>query len=485
MLPNLELEILNLKLTTIPGILPKLPQPNHLLMKSCLLALSLLLCSFIGFAQQNALDFDGFDDYANVPSASALIANQPGFSMSCWVYPTNPSPAFPNFDGVIGFRNELNADFYILQLSATGWECRLRNSSNQVFTLASATVQLNTWQHVALVYTGSALEFYHNGTLATSMPANGTITNTGVDFNIGRIPFQSTPFQLTGKVDDAALWSKALSAAEVNCIYKQAIPATASGLVAHYPMNQGIAGGNNSTAFFLDDVLSVTYDGYLNGLALTGATSNFVAGISQMGTLNDTICAGDSVVLGGQSFKTNGSYRVVVNGPEGCDSTVVLNLTVDQVNNGISQLGPVFTATDSTAAAYQWVNCAGFTPIAGANSRNFTASANGQYAVIVTNSRGCSDTSVCLSIATIGIAEQELARNARVYPNPGKELQVEIRGEMDVQLEIRSITGQLISSAKLSPGEHQLHTDKLGAAVYILYFSRNGIHYTSRWVKQP
>lgn len=454
-------------------------------MKSCLLSLGLLLCSLIGFAQENALDFDGFDDYANVPSASALIANQPGFSMSCWVYPTNASPAFPNFDGVIGFRNELNADFYILQLSTTGWECRLRNSANQVFTLASATVQLNTWQHVALVYTGSSLQFYHNGTLATSIPANGTITNTGVDFNIGRIPFQSTPFQLTGKVDDAALWSKALSAAEVNCIYKQAIPATASGLAAHYPMNQGTAGGNNSAQFFLDDALSVTYDGYLNGLALTGTTSNFVGGIAQMGLRNDTICAGDSVVLGGQSFKTNGSYRVVVNGSEGCDSTVQLNLTVVQANNGISQLGTTFTATDSTAAAYQWLNCVGFTPITGANSRSFTATANGQYAVIVTNSRGCSDTSVCLGIATIGFAEQELARNMRIYPNPGKELQLEIWGEIAVQLEIRSLTGQLFSSEKLEPGEHQPNTAKLSAGVYLLHFTRNGIHYTSRWVKQP
>jgi len=454
-------------------------------MKNYLLALALLLCSSATLAQQNALDFDGIDDYANVPSASTLIANQTGFSMSCWVFPTNASPAFPNFDGVIGFRNELNADFYILQLSSTSWECRLRNSTNQVFTITSATVQLNTWQHVALVFTGSTLEFYHNGTLATSIPASGNITNTTVDFNVGRIPFQTTPFQLTGKIDDAALWSKALSAAEINCIYKQAIPATANGLAAHYPMNQGIAGGNNSTSFFLDDVLSVTYDGFLNGMALNGATSNFVGGVAQMGQLNDTICAGDSLVLGGRSFKQTGNYQVLVNGPEGCDSTVQLRLFVDQANNGISQIGRVFTATDSTAASYQWVNCAGFTPIAGANSRNFTATANGQYAVIVTNSRGCSDTSVCLSIATIGFAENELSRTTRVYPNPGRELQVFIGGETAVQFEIRSLTGQLIRAETLESGENQINTQQLSTGVYLLYFTKDELIYTMRWVKQP
>jgi len=452
-------------------------------MKNYLLAIGFLFCSITSFAQENALDFDGFDDYAYIPAASTLIANQPGFSMSCWVYPTNTSPAFPNFDGVIGFRNELNADFYILQLSSNTWECRLRNSANQIYTLSSATVQLNTWQHVALVFTGSALEFYHNGTLATTLAASGMITNTAVDFNIGRIPFQTTPFNLTGKIDDAALWSKALSASEINCIYKQAIPSTASGLAAHYPMNQGIAAGNNSAQFFLDDVLGVTYDGFLNGFALIGTNSNFVSGVPQFGMLNDTICAGDSLVLGGQSYKTSGTYYALVGGPEGCDSTVQLQLVVEQANNGISQLGPVFTATDSTAAAYQWLNCNGFTAISGANSRSYTATANGQYAVIVTNSRGCSDTSVCLGIATIGIAEQELAKHLRVYPNPGRELQLEIRGENAVKLEIRTITGQFIQSEKLEPGEHLINTDQLSGGVYLLHFSKNDIHYTTRWVK--
>lgn len=451
-------------------------------MKTILFILFLLLNSSLALAQQNALDFDGVDDYANVPSASTLIANQTGFSMSCWVYPTNPSPAFPNFDGVIGFRNELNADFYILQLSATTWECRLRNSTNQIFTLSSASVQLNSWQHVALVHTGTSLQFYHNGVLATSIPASGTITNTGVDFNIGRIPFQTTPFYLTGKVDDAALWSRALTASEVNCIYKQAIPSTAAGLAAHYPMNQGTAGGNNSAQFFLDDVLGVTYDGYLNGMTLSGTTSNFVTGVAQMGVLNDTICAGDSLVLGGRSFKTAGNYQVIVNGPEGCDSTVLLTLAVDQANNGINQIGPIFTATDSTAN-YQWVNCNGFAIIPGATNRTFTATANGQYAVIVTNSRGCSDTSNCLSIATISVAENELAKFIRVYPNPSQELLISSEIETPLTLEIRSVTGQLLQNVILHQGQQAVETTNLKAGIYLLHFKNNGLQHTLRWVK--
>jgi hypothetical protein len=148
--------------------------------------------------QQNGLDFDGVDDHVEVSAASAAISSQLGFSMACWVYPRNASPAFPNFDGVMGFRNESNADFFILQLSPTTFEARMRNSSGIAFTITSPSCQLNTWQHVALVYTGSQLRFYHNGILSQSINASGTINNANVSLFLGRVSFQTTPFMLNG-----------------------------------------------------------------------------------------------------------------------------------------------------------------------------------------------------------------------------------------------------------------------------------------------
>ncbi len=453
--------------------------------KHLLAALFILLATAGATAQQNGLDFDGFDDYVSVPGGSALIANQAGFSMSCWVYPTNANPAFPNFDGIVGFRNETNADFYILHLSTTSWECRFRGTSG-AYTITSPTVQLNTWQHVALVYAGTTLKFYHNGTLATSIPITGSLTNTAVDFSIGYIPFQTTPFWTTGQIDEVALWSKALSDTDVNCIYRQAINPATPGLAAYYPMNQGVAGGNNFNITFLDDVQSVTYDGFVNGFALSGTTSNFVSGVSRVTPVSDTMCAGDTYSLAGQTFTQAGEYTIFTGGgPESCDSAIALSLAVEAVDNGISQIGATFTATDSTAT-YQWVNCAGYVAVAGQTSRSFTATANGSYAVIVTTSRGCSDTSVCLPIATISVEETSLAAHVRVFPNPGRVLAFEINdAPAALELEIRSVTGSLLQQQKLENGSYQFDNDAWPAGVYLLQFRSKGIFYTTRWVKQP
>ena len=79
-----------------------------------------LLFSFISmnlFSQSNALDMDGGNDHVTVSNASARISTNSNMSMTFWVYPKNTSPSFPNFDGFAGFRNNSNADFYILQLS--------------------------------------------------------------------------------------------------------------------------------------------------------------------------------------------------------------------------------------------------------------------------------------------------------------------------------------------------------------------------------
>ena len=68
-------------------------------------------------AQQNALDFDNINDYVITPNASAGLIESPEISMTCWVKLDNVSPGWPDFDGICGFRNEFDADFYMLHLN--------------------------------------------------------------------------------------------------------------------------------------------------------------------------------------------------------------------------------------------------------------------------------------------------------------------------------------------------------------------------------
>ena len=75
-----------------------------------------LILVFFTFASANAqsdqyLHFDRVDDFAELPDASALIANAPAFTMTGWFY----TDQYAYGQGMMGIRGT-NAGFYMIQL---------------------------------------------------------------------------------------------------------------------------------------------------------------------------------------------------------------------------------------------------------------------------------------------------------------------------------------------------------------------------------
>jgi hypothetical protein len=117
------------------------------------------------------------------------------------------------------------------------------------------------------------------------------------------------------------------------------------------------------------------------------------------------------------TYTNSGAYTATLTNAAGCDSIVTLNLTINTVDPGVSQNGFVLSA-DQTGATYQWTDCNNnYSPIVGETNIDFSPSANGSYAVII-SSNGCSDTSGCIVISTIGIHEIQSEDRFIVYPNP-------------------------------------------------------------------
>ena len=72
-----------------------------------------LFAGLMAIAQpQNAMDFDGNDDFITAPSATSTVAGAQQMSVSCWVNPQFTT----HHEGFCGFRNNTNADFYLLKL---------------------------------------------------------------------------------------------------------------------------------------------------------------------------------------------------------------------------------------------------------------------------------------------------------------------------------------------------------------------------------
>jgi Concanavalin A-like lectin/glucanases superfamily/Secretion system C-terminal sorting domain len=434
----------------------------------------LLACAFSGLSlsaqSDNALYFDNFDDHVTVPNASAVIANSNAISMTMWIYPENTAPTFPDYDGFGGFRNNSNADFFFLQLTATNVEARFRNSAGIAYDIVFTGLVLNTWQHFAMTYDGATLTLYHNGVVAGSVAATGTISSAFETFYLG-------------KIDEASLWSKALSPAEIACMYTGAIDPTSTNLELYYRFNQGVAGGVNGAVNTLSDATG-SINGTLNNFTLSGPVSNWVPGVitANSSVAADVICPGTTYTFGSQTITTPGNYYEAFPTSGGCDSIAQLVLTTVTFNASISQVGPVLTA-NQLGAAYQWIDCTnGNLAIAGATNQTYTATANGQYAVILTLG-GCSDTTVCATVTNVGLNDLQSAA-ITASPNPFNDyitlsLPASINNK---QVIVYDVTGREVYNTVSNEKQLVISTSSWTASVY--YVSIEGVAKRVKLIKQ-
>lgn len=102
----------------------------------------------------------------------------------------------------------------------------------------------------------------------------------------------------------------------------------------------------------------------------------------------------------------------------GCDSIVILNLGIIKVTTTVSKNLTVLTSNEFNAV-YQWLDCdKGYRPIAGATNRTFEPDSSGHYAVSVTKD-GCTDTSACIEVVVENSAIWTTEKcSVRIYPSP-------------------------------------------------------------------
>ncbi len=204
-----------------------------------ILLLNILLICSVEAQNSYSLNFDGLSDYVEVTDESAMIANVNQMTLSGWVYPRNTNAGWPDFDGFFGFRNESDADFYLLQLNNYKVEGRLR-SGDGVFTIETAenSISPDTWYHLALTYDGMDLILYINGIEAGTTGASGQISNMTVPLKIGSLEFQTWDFDLDGQVDEVSLWDLALTEQEIQD-YMYADLSGEEGLLGYWNFNEG------------------------------------------------------------------------------------------------------------------------------------------------------------------------------------------------------------------------------------------------------
>jgi hypothetical protein len=194
-------------------------------------------------------------------------------------------------------------------------------------------------------------------------------------------------------------------------------------------------------------------------------------------TLTQTACF--SYTFNGNVITTSGLYKDTLPSANGCDSIINLNLTINTVNNAITQTGATLTAV--AGYTYKWLNCTTNTLIPGALAQSYTPTVSGNYAVIVT-ANGCTDTSVCKNVVVTGIENINENTLISVFPNPvSNELFIDIDAQfIGKNCLIYDAIGQVVYMQKLNGTSNKLPVNALSKGMYIIAI--DGVH--KKWKVQ-
>jgi len=167
--------------------------------------------------------------------------------------------------------------------------------------------------------------------------------------------------------------------------------------------------------------------------------------IPTTGTDTRTECTEYTWIDGNTYDESNNTatFLIVGGAQNGCDSLVTLNLTIINVNTDVTVSGTTLTSSAQNAS-YQWINCNGNAPIAGALSASFTPTESGLYAVEVTQDN-CTKTSECISVTVVGLDTYMLNEQISVYPNPNQgAFSLSWQNEHIMQVSIINTAGQQV-----------------------------------------
>ncbi|KPA18019.1 Pentaxin, partial [Candidatus Magnetomorum sp. HK-1] len=239
----------------------------------------------------NALNFDGVNDYIDVPYHEDL--NPDIFTVSVWAKVEGGSG---------GFRSVLSSRNYNLH---QGYTFYANDSNIWSFWVGTGTttasincegVVLNQWTHLALTYDGSQFVGYINGKPQTLTSTFSKNTSIQLRIGAGEPDFGTPNFLFPGKIDELRVYQSVLTQEEIRDEMCHRLTGTEDDLNAYYRFDHSsgtiledlTARGNNGSLINMDnndwivstapigDVSTHTYyDSYTYSLPGSGKALNF------------------------------------------------------------------------------------------------------------------------------------------------------------------------------------------------------------------
>jgi len=168
--------------------------------------------------------------------------------------------------------------------------------------------------------------------------------------------------------------------------------------------------------------------------------------INSIYTLTNTfsICYGDSVIVGTNTYNLSGTYTNLLLSVSGCDSAITTNLTVGtQITAFIAQTGNdimVNTLGGNTPYTYQWNTTE--------TTQQITPTANGVFWVIVEDFNQCISDTVYFNVTWISTDIKEgNIKSLSIFPNPSEDVFNMIfisEKKQDIEIKIFNAIGECV-----------------------------------------
>ncbi len=218
--------------------------------------------------QDNALDFDGADDYVDT---KAFISGS--YTKEAWVYYTGGGEGNNVISG-----DSITANTALWIPEETGFRLAAGHNGDWDMVQDTAVFPVDQWVYVAVTYNQNQniLTLYKNG-LQVSQKKGVPRLNYNDEGDSLWVGAYGTGFFFNGAIDEVRIWNYAKTATELNDSKNLSLAGNETGLIAYYQFNEGTAAGNNASVTTLPDATANANDGTLYNFALTGGNSNWVA----------------------------------------------------------------------------------------------------------------------------------------------------------------------------------------------------------------
>jgi len=214
----------------------------------------------IGSQAKRVMQFDGFNDYVEVPYEPALNPSQ--FTVSLWVKITGEEGAGRSL--LTSSDADAKGGYSIQANSINKWELTVGHGNWS--TIIGPDVVSNIWTHIASTYDGNMLRLYVDGvlcgTLETAYTPNGSCPLRIAAAGAGGSPVHF----FSGQMAELRVWDVACTQADIQADMHNRVSEQSPHLVAYYPLDEIKPG---STARMVPDLV-----GNHHGTAMEALTAH-------------------------------------------------------------------------------------------------------------------------------------------------------------------------------------------------------------------